>query len=362
MNASFRQSIVAGAIASALVPATVFACSCGDMSAKEAYASAHFVFSGSVVATDMFYSPRWTLEEWGYGTFLQRTAFSIERVWKGPNVNGFVFETERDDGANCGVDINEGDSGVRVGYFGADEEPWLLTAASTNSCSEDGSWGIERVLDEGTVPLQTPDCRPLVCPQGAIHSRCDSEGKLVEVAPTCGGDFSDVRDEGPMKDAVEWMAERGFIKGHVDGTFRPDASINRAEFATIITRLSFQSRLIDTCVFERDIRLTDVADDAWYAKPVCALRKIGAVQGYPDRTYRPAQSVSVAEAAKILIETMDPDEYSSKAEIWWQPYINTLKGADALPAGYTLPEAVLTRGQFATMFRAYYETKAERAW
>jgi len=49
--------------------------------------------------------------------------------------------------------------------------------------------------------------------------------------------FPDVTEEIWYKSAAESMAERGIIKGHPDGTFRPESNVTRAELAVILERL-----------------------------------------------------------------------------------------------------------------------------
>lgn len=45
--------------------------------------------------------------------------------------------------------------------------------------------------------------------------------------------FRDI-DHHQYRIAINSLAEKGFVKGYSDGTYRPDAFINRAEFLKII--------------------------------------------------------------------------------------------------------------------------------
>lgn len=49
-------------------------------------------------------------------------------------------------------------------------------------------------------------------------------------------DFSDVKSSDWYGTTVATLADMGIVKGYEDGTFRPNASITRAEFAAIATR------------------------------------------------------------------------------------------------------------------------------
>jgi hypothetical protein len=48
--------------------------------------------------------------------------------------------------------------------------------------------------------------------------------------------FSDVPENNPHKDNIDWAAENGIILGRGDGTFNPDGALTRAAMATILKR------------------------------------------------------------------------------------------------------------------------------
>lgn len=104
--------------------------------------------------------------------------------------------------------------------------------------------------------------------------------------------FTDVADEAWYANYVGFMAECGIISGYPDGSFAPDATITRAEFATMISRLDEMK--------SGKISFSDVPDWHWanaYIKNVYAR---GLVTGYNDGTFRPAQTITRAETVKIL--------------------------------------------------------------
>ena len=49
--------------------------------------------------------------------------------------------------------------------------------------------------------------------------------------------FSDVTDTTPFSEEILALADYGFINGYGDGTFRPDATVTRAEAVTVINRI-----------------------------------------------------------------------------------------------------------------------------
>lgn len=48
--------------------------------------------------------------------------------------------------------------------------------------------------------------------------------------------FVDVADNSPYKEAISSMVSLGLLVGYEDGSFRPNDTITRAEFAAVITR------------------------------------------------------------------------------------------------------------------------------
>ena len=49
--------------------------------------------------------------------------------------------------------------------------------------------------------------------------------------------FKDVDTERWSAEAIRWCAEKGYIKGYPDGTFRPEEPITREQLAVILKRL-----------------------------------------------------------------------------------------------------------------------------
>lgn len=49
--------------------------------------------------------------------------------------------------------------------------------------------------------------------------------------------FKDIKDDYWAREAIEALAEKGYVNGYEDGTFHPNAPITRAEVATILSRI-----------------------------------------------------------------------------------------------------------------------------
>ena len=103
--------------------------------------------------------------------------------------------------------------------------------------------------------------------------------------------FSDVPAGKWYHDAVTAMAGLGIVTGYPDGTFRPDQSITRAEFAAILAR-------IEQTQTGADAGFTDVAGH-WAAKQIGIACAKGWATGYADGTFRPDRTITRAEAVAM---------------------------------------------------------------
>lgn len=111
--------------------------------------------------------------------------------------------------------------------------------------------------------------------------------------------FTDVKGGMAYAYAIGLMAKIGVIEGYSDGTFRPDATVNRAEFLKIVLLASGYGDRIPEVSSSSGFSDTDA--NAWYAKYVAFSKAKGIIEGYPDGTFKPDQQISRAEGLKIII-------------------------------------------------------------
>ena len=138
-------------------------------------------------------------------------------------------------------------------------------------------------------------------------------------APAAAALFPDMEQKWfRYRAAVEYLVEKGVLQGYPDGMFRPDQPINRAEFLKIV----FKGRSDVQPVGRRCF--SDVNPEEWYAPYVCAAQRRGIVQGYPNGTFKPGQSVNTAEAMKIVLNAYQATVQEGQGERWYQPYVDYL--------------------------------------
>lgn len=158
------------------------------------------------------------------------------------------------------------------------------------------------------------------------------------------GNFNDVSSAHPNAQGIEYVKNQGIVKGYEDGTYRPDQTINRAEFTKIIIESQFSKSEIQKCT---NTPFSDVEAEKWFTNYICLAQKNQIVNGYSDKTYRPSQSISFVEAAKIISNTFDFSIQES--EVWYEPFVKVLTEKKAVPTSIDQLEKNITRGEMAEM-------------
>ena len=197
---------------------------------------------------------------------------------------------------------------------------------------------------------EQPSCAPYICPNGDTFPTCTEDGHTINYlvepcrfAKEPANGFSDVPESHPNFAAITYVKEQGMVQGYDDGTYGPDLFINRAEFTKIILEATVDSNDIDTC--ESSDLFSDVTQSDWFGDYVCMAKQTGVIGGYPDGSFKPANSINFAEAAKIVVVAFDIP--FAKDDIWWKPYVFALARIGGLPSSFSDPNQQLTRGDMA---------------
>ncbi len=115
--------------------------------------------------------------------------------------------------------------------------------------------------------------------------------------------FTDVYSTMWYGNTIGYMEQFGILKGYPDGTFKPDAPITRAEFATIIGRF-------DNITEGEKTGFIDLSDTHWAKSSIEKAYSRGWISGYPDSTVRPDHFITRAEVTAIVnrILEREPDQ------------------------------------------------------
>ncbi len=201
-------------------------------------------------------------------------------------------------------------------------------------------------------------CLRSPCPMTAARS-VSLFVALLLAGPVAAQEFSDVPSDHAFAFHVRALAAREIVRGNPDGTYHPAGVINRAEMLTLLYRAA--GRTPDA---EARGCFDDVAGGSWYEPVVCDAVAAGFVSGYPDRTFRPQQTVNRMEALKMIHTvlqlplpdaippgvTLRYDDLDDRA--WYLPYVAGAFRRGIIPiAGQEgpqlLPGQPLARGEAA---------------
>ena len=146
-----------------------------------------------------------------------------------------------------------------------------------------------------------------------------------------------------------------YIIGRDDGLVHPEATITRAEVATIFFRLlTDEARaeyLTETSPFH------DVASDAWYATAVATMEAMGIVEGRAPAVFDPDAPITRGEFAAIAARFDSApydgaDRFTDIGGHWAAEYINqaAVKGwVEGQPDGSFAPDRSISRAEAMTL-------------
>lgn len=163
----------------------------------------------------------------------------------------------------------------------------------------------------------------------------------------------------PTSVSVSVLTQAGVLEGDPFGTFRAEATLNRAEFVQIMMRLlpPSDNREYMNC-------FPDVARSIWYEAAVCRAKSLGIVRGNVIASVAPAnwkfepnRAVQYEEAVKVLVKLYAFSAVEINGDDWYVPYINEAQRKGLTISGVGVGDK-LTRGEIARLtanFLAYSE-------
>jgi len=100
---------------------------------------------------------------------------------------------------------------------------------------------------------------------------------------------------------VEPLAEAGLVRGFLDGTFRAERTVTRAEFAALVMA-AFPDR---GTTGGRSRPFADVSQNFWGREVIYRAQAGGFISGYPDGTFRPNAPMTRVQALLSLVSGLD---------------------------------------------------------
>ena len=144
---------------------------------------------------------------------------------------------------------------------------------------------------DGTV---RPDGRITRAEVAAIFARLTEKHTLAEFVAR----FTDVKSTDWFADSIMKLSGKDIITGYPDGTFKPNKSITRAEFAAIASKYIKNPKAADET-------FSDVPMNHWAKDAIAMVKAEGWISGYTDGTFKPDAPITRAEAVSIVNRMFD---------------------------------------------------------
>ncbi|MFD1956571.1 S-layer homology domain-containing protein [Paenibacillus thailandensis] len=188
----------------------------------------------------------------------------------------------------------------------------------------------------------------------------ETEGRIIDLqgasvpGESIAPSFTDIGGHW-ASEAITKAVDQGLVTGYEDGTFKPDNTITRAEFAAMINR-SFP--------IESEVPALTFADassvPAWAVSPVAVLTQAGVLSGYEDNTFRPNAPVTrqemvviVARAMELPVDSAAVPTFSDASRIaaWAKPYVAAAEQAGLIQGsnGKFNPSGKATRAEVVSL-------------
>lgn len=158
--------------------------------------------------------------------------------------------------------------------------------------------------------------------------------------------FPDVEESASYAGAVETLTALGIVEGDDNGKFNPDNTVTRAEFAKMVVEALGEGNAAASSTY------TSFADSQghWAAGYIEAGVGKGFINGYDEKTFGPDDTVTYAQAVKMLVGAIGYDTYATQQGGWPSGYLAYGSSLDIINgvSGVT-NDTALTRAQCAVL-------------
>lgn len=147
--------------------------------------------------------------------------------------------------------------------------------------------------------------------------------------------FSDIQGHWAEVTINKWVGQ-GLISGYPDGTFRPDQTITRGEFVSLVNTIYGFMSMADN--------YEDVYPDEWYYQAVAIGKNSTYLSWYKDKMFYPNKAITREEVSAILYHILQLDQKNLDSSLsqfmdhevlasWSYDYLNGLV-ASGYVSGY----------------------------
>lgn len=128
---------------------------------------------------------------------------------------------------------------------------------------------------------------------------------------------------------IRALVERNLIGGYPDGTFKPETSLNRSQYAALIARVFNLPDRRSSSSF------VDVPANFWAAEAIAKAEAMGFIAGFPDGTFRPTLNLSRVQATVSLVSGLELSGSTPET-------LNVYRDRAEIPTYATVPVAIAT--------------------
>ena len=120
--------------------------------------------------------------------------------------------------------------------------------------------------------------------------------------------FSDVKSNDWCYKYIGYLEKYDIIKGYSDGTFRPNDAVTRAEFVTMAVR--YYALFNEVKKSDYTVNYTDLTKSYWAYSDIAYAKHIGWLNGYADGTFKGDNNITRAEVVTVTNHATErtPDE------------------------------------------------------
>lgn len=102
---------------------------------------------------------------------------------------------------------------------------------------------------------------------------------------------------------ISALTDKGIVTGYADGSFKPNAKISRAEMVAIIGRVLD----LDTLASNSSAGFKDVSSDNWAAAVIGKASAAGLVEGLAGSVFAPESNATRVESVTLIIRALESD-------------------------------------------------------
>ncbi len=132
--------------------------------------------------------------------------------------------------------------------------------------------------------------------------------------------FADVPEDLWARPYIEALATQGILNGFQDGTFKPNSSITRAEFAALLQKAFKQEPKSKGSNFK------DVSAKFWASPAIQDSVKTGFLRGYPNNIFRPNEKIPKVQVLVALVNGLKLTSAPASKDV-----LQTYQDADQIP-------------------------------